>query len=1042
MADILQNNFNNGEISPDLYNRFDLSKYFNSCQLLQGFITIPQGGATLQPGTYFCGEVKDSTKKTRLIPFIFSETQAYQLEFGNYTLRFFFKNRAQVISTDGTVTAWVTSTVYYEGKFVTNGGTTYRCAITHTSGTFSTDLAAGKWVATNIAEISTPYGEDDLAKLKVVGSLDVMYIFHPDYAPRKLTRYDHTYWALTTPVWNRGPFKKENETAVTITPSATTGSITLTASSSIFNSSHVGSYWQISHWRDIPSVKASFGSNGYSASLEIYGDWEFETHDTWGGDCVLQRSHDNGSTWETYRKWNSREDYNVIVTGNELKEGVLYRFGLENITNAAMWGVLKNLEPVKNGVVKITGYTSGTVVSGTVIKTLHAATATKKWSEPLWSDYDGWPTCGCFHEERLFMGRGNSLAASKSSDFENMEQTDGDDSAMVRYLANNTLENIHWIKSAGDVVIAGTASGIWKVEPFDTDKAMSNTNLSTRNQSSHGTDEGIDSVLVGNLVVYIHRQSKIIEAVGYSPNDNKWVPSEINILFKHLTKDYPIIDLCYQETQYPILWGAREDGLLFGISYNTEHKIIGLHRHPTDGEVESVSVCPGDNNEDSLWMIVDRDGTKCVEATMPYNFGDQENAFFVKSGLTFDGGDQIIITGITKADPAVVTCTTTTLTDGDQIRIREVSGMTEVNNKVFTVDGKTGTTINLKDETGTFDIDSSAFTAYESGGALEIVENTFSGLTHLAGKRVSVIGDGAYYGEVTVSDSGVIILLYFFNKVHAGLFDPAILKPVKVELPMNISLGPVSLKGSKRKVHEIIATLEDSLGGIYGEDEDDILPDENLIKNGNFEADYAGTEWVDINTPETSERATTDKYEGSYSYHIIDSTPSYGGRRYLIEWIKNKRYQISFWYKIISGTLLFRVHDNNGDLLKQENLTSTNWIRFLYKFQCKSAYGSLGKISFNNSSNSVAAEFYFDHVECYEIKNLNTESKIPVKQGFLIPYLQSGDTLGEAPALFTGEKRLSFPGGFETGGDVVIVQNKPLPMTVTSILYKIDSYGI
>lgn len=1098
MANIIQNNFTNGEISPDLYNRFDLSKYFNSCQLLQGFIPIPQGGATLMPGTYYCGAVKDSTKNTRLIPFIFSETQAYQLEFGDLYIRFWFKNKAQVISTDGSVTAWVTATAYYEGQFVTQTAVTYRCLIAHTSGTFATDLAAGKWVASNIAEISTPYGEEDLAKLKVVGSLDVMYIFHPDYAPRKLTRYDHTHWALTTPVWNRGPFKEENKTTVTITPTVTGiaawvtttvyavgnhvtnggntyrcliahtsgtfatdlaalkwtvtdvmvagDAVTLTASSALFSADHVGSYWQIAHWRDIPFVKETITvDNTYSASLEIYGNWEFETHNSWKADCVLQRSQNGGTIWEDYRRWSSHADYNVIVTGNELFEGVKYRFGLENKTDTSyLKGCLKNLEPVKKGVVQITGYTSATVVTGVVVKTIHNVSATKKWSEPLWSDVDSWPTCGCFHEERLFMGRGNSLASSKSSDFENMEITDGDDSGMVFYLANNTLENIHWLKSAGEVMIIGTEGGVWKVEPFDTNKPLSPTNISTRKQATEGVDETVDSILVGALVVYVHRQPKILEAIGYDFNNNKWVPSEITVLFKHLTEDYPIIDLCFQETPHPILWCLREDGLLFGITYNSEHKIIGAHRHIINGRnAESISVIPGDNNEDSLWMIVDRGSSNCVEATMPFSFGDQKDAFFVHSGLSFDGGDVVDITDISKAAEAVVTCFTDDLTDGDQIKIKEVCGMAEVNEKVFTVSDKGAATIKIKDETGTFYINSTDFNAYVSGGVLEIVEKNFSGLSHLAGDKVSVIADGAYHPEVTVSDAGAIELKYFANKVHAGLFYPAIIKPVKVEMPMSTSMGPVSLHGAKRKIHEIIVTLKNSLGGRYGEDENSSWGNASFIKNGDFEADYAGTEWADINTPDTSERSTADKYEGNYSYHIIDSTPSYGGREYHVyNWERGKCYRLTFFYKRISGAVSVWVLDNNGDRLIDATLASTTWARYSCNFRCMAENGALGKIRWFNASNTEVAEFYFDLIELYEINNLNSEPIVPAKQNFLIPYLNSGDVLGDPPPLFTGEKRLSFPGGFETGGDVVIMQDKPLPMTITSILYKIDSYGI
>lgn len=46
------------------------------------------------------------------------------------------------------VAAWLTATAYVAGppaSYVTNGGSSYMCLVSHTSGTFATDLAAGKW---------------------------------------------------------------------------------------------------------------------------------------------------------------------------------------------------------------------------------------------------------------------------------------------------------------------------------------------------------------------------------------------------------------------------------------------------------------------------------------------------------------------------------------------------------------------------------------------------------------------------------------------------------------------------------------------------------------------------------------------------------------------------------------------------------------------------------------------------------------------------------------------------------------------------------
>jgi hypothetical protein len=175
-------NFTAGELSPRLDGRNDLSKYASGCKTLQNMVVYPHGSAARRSGTTFVAEVKDSTKKTRLIPFEFSTTQTYILEFGNQYIRFYRNNGV-----------------------ITSSGSPY--------------------------EIATPYLEADLPNLKFAQSADVMYICHPNYSIRKLSRTGHTSWTIVEVPFDNGPFLDHNTSTTTLTPSATTGNgITITAS--------------------------------------------------------------------------------------------------------------------------------------------------------------------------------------------------------------------------------------------------------------------------------------------------------------------------------------------------------------------------------------------------------------------------------------------------------------------------------------------------------------------------------------------------------------------------------------------------------------------------------------------------------------------------------------------------------------------------------------------------------------------------------------------------------------------------------------------
>lgn len=57
-----------------------------------------------------------------------------------------------------------------------------------------------------VYEITTSYREEDLPQLKFAQKADIMYLDHPDYAPRKLTRYGNGQWTLNTYTRTNDPF--------------------------------------------------------------------------------------------------------------------------------------------------------------------------------------------------------------------------------------------------------------------------------------------------------------------------------------------------------------------------------------------------------------------------------------------------------------------------------------------------------------------------------------------------------------------------------------------------------------------------------------------------------------------------------------------------------------------------------------------------------------------------------------------------------------------------------------------------------------------
>lgn len=79
---IPQVNFSKGELAPALYGRYDVESYQGALKTARNVFILKYGGVCKRPGTWFVGEALDSSNPTRLVPFQFSLTQAYALEFG------------------------------------------------------------------------------------------------------------------------------------------------------------------------------------------------------------------------------------------------------------------------------------------------------------------------------------------------------------------------------------------------------------------------------------------------------------------------------------------------------------------------------------------------------------------------------------------------------------------------------------------------------------------------------------------------------------------------------------------------------------------------------------------------------------------------------------------------------------------------------------------------------------------------------------------------------------------------------------------------
>jgi len=194
MIRTVSTSFSGGEVTPEFFGRIDDAKYQSGLAACRNFILLPHGPAANRPGFEYVHTVKDSTKRTRLLPFTFSTTQTFAIELGAGYFRF-HTNGATLMA--GSPAAWSGATAYVVGDLVTSGGVRYYCTAAHTNHVPPNTSYWYALPASGEYEMPNGYAEADLFDIHYVQSADVLTLVHPNYPPAELRRLGATDWTLT-----------------------------------------------------------------------------------------------------------------------------------------------------------------------------------------------------------------------------------------------------------------------------------------------------------------------------------------------------------------------------------------------------------------------------------------------------------------------------------------------------------------------------------------------------------------------------------------------------------------------------------------------------------------------------------------------------------------------------------------------------------------------------------------------------------------------------------------------------------------------------
>lgn len=643
-------NFRAGELSPRLEGRIDLEKYNEGVQQMQNMVAFPAGGVTRRAGTYYVASSKDGGK-IRLINFEYSDEQAYVLEFGDSYVRF-YKDGGILTETQKDITAataadpvvitsaghgysngdrvFITSVVgmtqLNNREFTVANKTTDTFELSGVDGTgFDAYTSGGK--SGKIVEVTTTYTASEIFELNYAQSADVLYLAHKNHAPAKLTRTTATSFTLSDIDFVGGAFLDENVESTTLYASAQTGSVTLTASADLFTSDHVGALFR---FREL---------------LETH-------HDEWATSTSYSQDDTVRYNGHVYKKSNNGTDTSgntppVHLEGTETYGDIDWEYQHD-----------------EHGYVKITAVTNATTATATVQEdengvanlpdhVVGSGNATKRWSEGAFSAERGFPKAVAFYEQRLYFAgtdhQPQTIFGSKSADFENMTSGTEDDSAVTFTIASDQVNVIKHLLPARFLQIL-TTSAEFTLSGGQGTQPVTPTNVNVLRETTFGTSD-IKPLRAGNSTILIQKGQEKVKEITFDLDTDGLLGIDLSVLADHIVRG-GVSDMVWQQEPELILWFVHTDGRLIGLTYDRANGAVGWHTHPLGGTatVESITAVP-DGSEDTVYMSVKRtiDGStvRHICYMKPIYFGeDAEDAFFVDSGLTYDGSATTTISGL------------------------------------------------------------------------------------------------------------------------------------------------------------------------------------------------------------------------------------------------------------------------------------------------------------------------------------------------------------------------------------------------------------
>ena len=620
-------NFQYGEISPSLIGRTDIAVYTNSAQKATNFLLRAEGGVIKRSGMKhiyeFTQTVSGTDQKIRIIPFIFSDDERYI-----------------VALSEGLVEVFILD--FDSGGNVSSGAVTRIQALT-------SDVDGNS--------LSSIFTTSIIKNITYAQSGDVLFMAHNTFMPYKLVRTALLTFELSKFSFDQRsdnkqifqPYYSFQSPGVTMTPSATTGTVTLTikpsgtannwAASTSYNVGDLVKDTGLNQIFRVNTAHTSSGSQPLTTNANASKYTAFNYFDTTGS--LSGSDYPNSKHVDTTFRYRGQEIQITSVQSGSQATGVVMdtlftKLGINAFRTISGSGtvevtmILHNLSDGGSGTGDSIEISEADAVNGLTTSNLNGtfevqsiidentftitagggATAnasgdgggapkvttnaeTADFEEQSYSDVRGFPAAVVFHEGRLWFGgtlaQPDGLWGSQSGEFFNFNAGTALDNQSIQLSSSvGQLDAIKHLISNRDLQVF-TESSEFIVPAFE-NTPVTPTNAMIRRQTPYGASS-VKPFVFDGATIYVQRSGTVVREFIFADSEDAYIANGVSTLSSHLI-DNPVQMTTLQaaiERPESYIFLVNQDGTIVVFNSNRAEQRAGWVEFTTNGKFHSTT---------------------------------------------------------------------------------------------------------------------------------------------------------------------------------------------------------------------------------------------------------------------------------------------------------------------------------------------------------------------------------------------------------------------------------------------------------------------